>query len=102
MDSPMVGLTLQETYKHIGLALHADMSFDLSFDKAILKNLGHWLGLQTLGRGIPVSSEDLPLWDIVVTPFHRGSEDLLFAIPFVAQIFTAGSSSVAFLPCPLC
>ena len=81
MDSSLIGLTLQETYRHIGLALHADLSFDLSFDKAILKNLGHWLGLQTLGRRIPVSSEDLPLWDIVVTAFYRGSEDLLFTIP---------------------
>ena len=53
MDSSLIGLTLQETYGHIGLALHADLSFDLSFDKAILMNLGHWLGLQTLGRGIP-------------------------------------------------
>ena len=95
MDSSlMIGLTLQETYRHIGLALHVDLSFDLSFDKAILKNLGSWLGLQTLGRGIPVSSE-------VVTAFHRGSEDLLFAIPFVVQIFMAGSSRMAFLPCPL-
>ena len=101
MDSSLFGLTLQETYRHINLAFHADLPFVLSFDKAILKNLGHWLGLQTLRRGIPVSSEDLPLWDIVVTAFHRGSEDLLFAIPFVAQIFMAGSSSVAFLLCPL-
>ena len=72
MDSPLLGLTLQETYRHVGLALQADLSVDLSFDKAILKNLGRWLGLQTLGRGMPVSSEDLPLWDIVVTAFHRG------------------------------
>ena len=71
MDSTLIGLTLQETYRHVGLALQADLSVDLSFDKAILKNLGRWLGLQTLGRGMPVSSEDLPLWDIVVTAFHR-------------------------------
>ena len=102
MDSPVIGLTLQETYRHIGLALHVDLSFDLSFDKVILKNLGYWLGLQTLGRVIPVSSEDLPLWDIVITAFHRGSEDLLFVIPFVAQVFMAGSGSMAFLPCPPC
>ena len=91
----MIGLTLQETYRHISLAWHADLSFDLSFDKAILKNLGCWLGLQTLGRGIPVSSEGLPLWDIVVTAFHRGSEDLLFAIPFAWLVPVAWPSCPA-------
>ena len=102
VDSSLFSLVLQETYRLINLAFHADLSFVLSFDKAILKNLGHWLGLQTLGRGIPVFTEDLPLWDIVVTAFHRGSEDLLCAIPFVAQIFMAGSCNMAFLPCPPC
>ena len=52
MDSSLIGLTLWEAYRHIGLALHADLSFDLSFDKVILKNLNCWLGLQTLGRSI--------------------------------------------------
>ena len=47
-----------------GLALHAVLSLTF-FDKAILKNLGHWLGLQTLGRvAVSVSTEVLPLWDI--------------------------------------
>ena len=40
MDSSLIVLTLQKTHRHIVLALHADVSFDLSFDKAILKNLG--------------------------------------------------------------
>ena len=40
-------LTLEESYRRIGLAFTADLSFNLSFDRAILKNLSHWLGLQT-------------------------------------------------------
>ena len=31
------------SYRHIGAALHADLSFDLSFDEDILNNLDHWL-----------------------------------------------------------
>ena len=97
-DSSLNSLTLEESYRHIGLAFNADSSFNLSFDSAILKNLSHWLGLQTLAKGIPVSAEALPLLDIVITASHRGPQDLLFAVPFVAQIFMAASSSMAFQP----
>lgn len=48
------------SYRHIGAALHADLSFDLSFDEDILNNLDHWFNLQTFGMGILVSTEDLP------------------------------------------
>ena len=101
MDSSLIGLTLQETYRHVSLAVHADLSFDLSFDTAVLENLCHWFDLQTHGRGIPVSTTDFPLWDIFITTPHRGSEDLLFAILFIALFLMAGSSrlSIAFLLC---
>ena len=97
-DPSLNNLTLEESYRCIGLAFNADLSFNLSFDSAILKNLSHWLGLQTLAQGIPVSAEALPLLDIVITASHRGPQDLLFAVPFVAQIFMAASSSMAFQP----
>ena len=64
-DSSLNSLTLEESYRRIGLDFNADSSFNLSFDSAILKNLSHWLGLQTLTKGIPVSAEALPLLDIV-------------------------------------
>ena len=63
-----------------------------------MNNLGHWLGLQTLARGVPVCADTLPLSDIVLTASRRGPQDLQLAVPFVAQIFMAASSSVAFQP----
>ena len=65
---------------------------------AILKNLCYWLGLQTLAQDIPISAEALPLSDIVITASCRGPQDLLFAVPFVAQIFVAASCSMTFQP----
>ena len=97
-DPSLNNLTLEESYRRIGLAFNADLLFNLSFDSAILKNLSHWLGLQTLAKGLPVSAEALPLLDIVITASRRGPQDLLFAVPFVAQIFMAASSSMAFQP----
>ena len=70
-----------ESYRRIGLAVNADLSFDLSFDRAILNNLGHWLGLQTLARGVPVCADTLPLSDIVLTASRRGPQDLQLAVP---------------------
>ena len=51
VDSSLAALVLQETYKCIGSALQVDLSFDMSFDLMVLKNLGHWLGLRTIARG---------------------------------------------------
>ena len=50
-DFHLAGLVLQETWKHTGFALTMELLFELSFDKNILKNLCHWLGLQTIARG---------------------------------------------------
>ena len=69
-----------------------------SGDLCLSHNLGHWLGLQTLARGVPVCADTLPLSDIVLTASRRGPQDLKLAVPFVAQIFMAASSSVAFQP----
>ena len=41
---------LQETYMQIGHLTSHPLMF-------VLKNLGHWLGLLTLARDIPVSTE---------------------------------------------
>ena len=97
-NSSLNSLTLKESYRHIGLAFNTDLLFNLSFDSAILKNLSHWLGLQTLVKGVSVSADAVPLSDIVITASHRGPQDLLFAVPFVTQIFMAASSSMAFQP----
>ena len=54
-DCHLAGLVLQETYKHTGYALTIELLFELSFDKNVLKNLCHWLGLQTIARGILIN-----------------------------------------------
>ena len=77
VDSSLAALVLQETYKCISSVLQVDLSFDKSFDPTVLKNLGHWLGLQTIARGIPVSA---PLWDIVFSAFDRDPQDLLLVL----------------------
>ena len=60
-------------YNYIYVTLQKDLSLDQSCDKFTLKNLGHWLGLQTLAKDILVATEILPLTDIVLSAFHKDS-----------------------------
>lgn len=54
-DFHLAGLVVQETYKHTGFALTIELLFELSFDKNVLKNLCHWLGQQTIAKGILIN-----------------------------------------------
>ena len=83
-----------ESYRHIGLAVNADLSFDLSFDRIILATGWACRLLQEVSLFVLT----LPLSDIVLTASRRGPQDLQLAVPFVAQTFMAASSSVAFQP----
>ena len=56
----------------------------------------HWLSLQTLAVIVPVTAEVLPIRDIVLYTFHKGSPDLLLALSFVSQLLLAGSHSDVF------
>ena len=55
VNSSLIDLTLQKTYKQHAYwsCFTCELAFDLSFDKVILKTLGHWHGLLTFGIGIP-------------------------------------------------
>ena len=81
---------MQEAYKHIGFILTTELLFKLSFIKNVLKNLDHWLGLQTIARSILIT---LPLWDIDAITFNSSSQHLLITIHFAAQLQLAGSHS---------
>ena len=67
---------MKESYRRIGLAFTADLSFNLSFDRAILV-IG-WAC--RLVKGVPVSADAVPLSDTVITASHRGPQDLLFLL----------------------
>lgn len=49
---PLLVIILQETYRCIGLALQADLSFNVSLHRATLKNPSHWLGLLMFTRDV--------------------------------------------------
>ena len=88
-------------------------------DRALLKNLGHWLGIITIGRNKPILAtvrdhdthwdrtffslslcvQDLEIKSIVIEAFHMGSQELLYVIPFVAKILESCAKSKVKICC---
>ena len=93
-DMPLFELVLQETYSQIREILLADQPFT----GPSLKNLGHWLGLQTLARDKGVSEEWLPLKEVILSAAHGDLSDLLYVFSFVSQLLGHSAHSRIFQP----
>uniref|UniRef100_A0A7E4W0G9 CNOT1_HEAT domain-containing protein n=1 Tax=Panagrellus redivivus TaxID=6233 RepID=A0A7E4W0G9_PANRE len=86
-----------ETLRNIKILLKSDKKHAASnfCDRQLLKNLGHWLGLITLGRNEPILLDELNLRDLLLEAFYKGQQELLYVIPFVVKvIISCGKSSV--------
>jgi hypothetical protein len=90
----------QETLRNIKILLKSDKKHDTSSfdDRQLLKNLGHWLGLITIGRNYPVVLDELNLRDLLLEAFYKGQQELLYVIPFVVKIIMASPKSTVFSP----
>jgi len=92
---------LAETYANINILLGSDKAVANFSDRALLKNLGHWLGLITLGKNRPILMIDLDIKPLIIEAFHTGQQELMYVVPFVAKVLEACSKSSVFKPpCP--
>jgi len=73
--------------------LQADKTSNNFSDRAILKNLGHWLGMQTLAKNKPILQIDLGLKDMILEAHYKGQQELLYVVPFVAKVLEACADS---------
>lgn len=96
-------------------------------DRSLLKNLGHWLGMLTLGRNKPIlqvllykrindfvrvnffvnyivfsflycQQIDIDLKSLLVEAYHKGQQELLYVVPFVAKVLESCAKSRVFRP----
>ena len=65
-------------------------------DRTILKNLGTFLGLQTLARNRPVLYRDLDLKALVLYAFEHGQMSMMLLVPFVAKVLDTSQYSRIF------
>uniref|UniRef100_A0A5S6QEM5 CCR4-NOT transcription complex subunit 1 n=1 Tax=Trichuris muris TaxID=70415 RepID=A0A5S6QEM5_TRIMR len=89
-------LVVSETYRNIKVLLCTDKSEPNFSDRTLLKNLGHWLGLMTIGSNRPIDRKSLDLKVLLVEAFVRGHQELLYVVPFAAKIMEACHRSHVF------
>eukprot|EP00045_Choanoeca_perplexa_P018000 m.274387 g.274387 ORF g.274387 m.274387 type:complete len:2194 (-) comp17686_c0_seq4:641-7222(-) len=65
-------------------------------DRTILKNLGVFLGLQTLARNKPVLHRDLDLKALVLYAYKHGQMSMMLLVPFVAKVLDTSQYSRIF------
>lgn len=94
----VIRLVTKETFRNIRVLLRSDKGIENFSDRSLLKNLGHWLGMMTLGRNRPILHIDLDLKSLLVEAYHKGQQELLYVVPFVAKIVESCAKSKAFKP----
>ncbi|XP_046976723.1 CCR4-NOT transcription complex subunit 1 isoform X2 [Vanessa cardui] len=91
-------MVTKETYRNIRVLLRSDKGIANFSDRSLLKNLGHWLGMLTLARNQPILYVDLDLKALLLEAYHKGQQELLYVVPFVAKVLESCAKSVVFRP----
>ncbi|KAJ2954200.1 hypothetical protein O0L34_g2438 [Tuta absoluta] len=91
-------MVTRETYRNIKVLLRSDKGIANFSDRSLLKNLGHWLGMLTLARNQPILQVDIDLKALVLEAYHKGQQELLYVVPFVAKVLESCAKSVVFKP----
>lgn len=94
----IVRLVTKESFRNIRVLLRAEKGAENFSDRTLLKNLGHWLGMMTLGRNRPILQIDLDLKSLIVEAYHKSENELLYVVPFVAKVLESCAKSRVFKP----
>lgn len=94
----LLTLTTNETFRNIKVLLRSDKSIANFSDRSLLKNLGHWVGMLTLGRNRPILHTEIDLKSLVLEAYNKGQQELLYVVPFVAKVIESTAKSKVFKP----
>ncbi|RKP25851.1 CCR4-Not complex component, Not1-domain-containing protein, partial [Syncephalis pseudoplumigaleata] len=87
---------LRQTLINIRILLNSEKTVESSSERALLKNLGSWLGGMTLARNIPIKHKHIAFKDLLIEGYDSGR--LIVAIPFVAKVLEQGKRGQVFRP----
>nr|CAD7196956.1 unnamed protein product [Timema douglasi] len=73
--------------------LRSDKGIANFSDRSLLKNLGHWLGMLTLAKSRPILQVDIDLKALLAEAYHKGQQELLYVVPFVAKVLESCAKS---------
>jgi CCR4-NOT transcription complex subunit 1 len=86
-------MVTKETFRNIRVLLRSDKGIANFSDRSLLKNLGHWLGMLTLGRNRPILQLDIDMKSLLIEAYTKGQQELLYVVPFVAKVLEACAKS---------
>eukprot|EP00004_Rigifila_ramosa_P003722 TRINITY_DN1396_c0_g1_i5.p1 TRINITY_DN1396_c0_g1~~TRINITY_DN1396_c0_g1_i5.p1 ORF type:complete len:1958 (-),score=482.55 TRINITY_DN1396_c0_g1_i5:140-5680(-) len=92
----LIPAILNATYKNIKKLLESEKIKTAASERALLKNLGSWLGNLTLARNQPILHRDIAFKELILDAYQTGR--LIAVIPFVAKVFEACNKSKIFMP----
>ncbi|KAG2489762.1 hypothetical protein HYH03_011713 [Edaphochlamys debaryana] len=95
-DRDLYRLMVKTTMYYVKVLLYSERILKESNDRALLKNLGTWLGLLTFARNKPVLSRDLELKSVICEAYQRGR--LIAVLPFVQKLLEGCRHSRVFKP----
>eukprot|EP00756_Hemistasia_phaeocysticola_P010005 Hpha_TRINITY_DN14979_c0_g1::TRINITY_DN14979_c0_g1_i1::g.144134::m.144134/K12604/CNOT1, NOT1; CCR4-NOT transcription complex subunit 1 len=87
---------LHATYSSIKALLASEKIRTNSSERSLLKNLGSWLGLQTIARNWPLLARDLDMKGLIFEAMDSGR--LIAVAPFAAKVLEHASVSKVFRP----
>ncbi|KAI1717100.1 CCR4-Not complex component, not1 domain-containing protein [Ditylenchus destructor] len=99
-DEKLDDYVKKETFRNVDILLRSDKRQAVSNfgDRQLLKNLGHWLGIITIGRDKPILAKDLDMKYLLLEAFYKGQQELLYIVPFVVKTLLASNKSKIFGP----
>ena len=93
---PLFRFVLHETLVKSAMLLNSEKTLQLGSERAVLKNVGSWLGSITLARDRPIKHKNLSFKDLLVEGYDNGR--LIVAIPFVCKTLEPAAKSRVFRP----
>ncbi|RDX42663.1 Not1-domain-containing protein [Lentinus brumalis] len=87
---------LHETLVKSAALLNSEKTLQLGSERAVLKNVGSWLGSITLARDRPIKHKNLSFKDLLIEGYDNGR--LIVAIPFVCKTLEPAARSKVFRP----
>ncbi|KAG0416949.1 hypothetical protein HPB47_006047 [Ixodes persulcatus] len=91
-------LVIRETFRNIKVLLTSDKALANFSDRSLLKSLGHWLGMLTMAKNRPILLVDMDIKSLLIEAFHKGQQELLYVVPFIAKVVESCSKSRVFKP----
>lgn len=87
---------MKATYENCRALLASDLIKTSADERVLLRNLGSWLGMLTIGKNQPLRAKEIDPKSLILEAYQKGA--MIAIIPFVKKVLELCSSSLAYQP----